>query len=138
VLRQPLNLTPPVIVEWDIKLSLYQSCVITFISSINKVGEGVTNQYDRVLVGRVAFSVFISSSNIMREVKCRCSESVEHICCQGILCFRPRRRFSVKNVRGVFQPSSSFHPTPRRELTTFVLSLSSSNRTRRGKCKKYI
>jgi hypothetical protein len=139
VLRQPLNLTPPVIVEWDIKLSLYQSCVITFISSINKVGEGVTNQYDRVLVGRVAFLVFISNSNIMREVKCRCSESVErYVSVWRSFVSGLGGDTQVKNVRGVFQPSSSFHPTPRRELTTFVLSLSSSNRTRRGKCKKYI
>jgi hypothetical protein len=65
VLRQPLNLTPPVIVEWDIKLSLYQSLIITFISSINKVGEGVTNQYGRVLVGRVAYQ---SSSVKVKEM----------------------------------------------------------------------
>jgi hypothetical protein len=62
VLCQSLNLTPPVVIEWDIKLSLYQSVVVTFISSFNKVGEGVTNQYDRVLVNRVAFLEFISNS----------------------------------------------------------------------------
>ena len=38
MLRQFLNLTPPVLVQWNIKLTLYQSLVVTIISSISKMG----------------------------------------------------------------------------------------------------
>jgi hypothetical protein len=67
--RQLLNLFSPMIIEWDIKLSLYQSLVIAIISLVCKSSRRwVTNQYDRVLVGKVACLVFVSrSEEIVRE-----------------------------------------------------------------------
>ena len=138
---QSLNLTPSVVVKWDIKLSLYQSLIITFISSTNKVGEGITNQFDRVLVGKVAFSVFISSSNIMMEVECRRSESVErYIPVWRSFVSGLGGDTQVKNVRGVFQPSSSFYPNQSERTTTFVSSHIGQNEKKTGwtKTQEYI
>jgi hypothetical protein len=39
--RQSLNLLPAVVVEWDIKLSLYQPLIVTIISSIVDSGKEV-------------------------------------------------------------------------------------------------